>query len=245
MIGTSNNKNGTRQLAGTVLVAALMMAAAPAHAGSFQVNPVNVLLLPDKAATSLTVKNSDSEPVSIRVITYRWTQEKGEDVYSDTKDIISSPPIFTIPAGGSQLVRFGLRSRTAGASYRVILEEIPPEKSAKTGIQIALRVNLPLYVLSKDGEAKVSWAAHRAPDGEVVLVAQNDGTLHQQVLEISAIEPTGKKSQLSGQMGVVLPNSARRWKIGKRPQLAAGEPLLLKIRTAEREIQTEVTVQSR
>lgn len=244
MITNLQMKKGARLLVGTIL-AALLLPTAPANAGSFQVNPVHVLLEGGKAATSLTVMNSDAEPVSIRVITYRWTQEKGEDVYSDTKDIIASPPIFTVPAGGTQIVRFGLRTRTAGASYRVILEEIPSENSPKRGIKIALRVDLPFYVLNKQGEAKVSWAAYRGPDGDIALEAENQGSRHEQVLEISAIGPAGKKSQLSKQMGVVLPTSVRHWKIGKRPEISTGTPLLLNIRTAEREIQTQVIVQSR
>lgn len=243
MIESLRKKIGARRVAGTILTAALLLSSSLATAGSFQVNPVNILLAPDKAATSVTMKNSDKEPVSVRVLTYRWTQSNGQDVYTETDDLIASPPIFTMAAGGTQLVRFGLRTRTAGASYRVIFEEIPREKPATTGIQVALRLNLPLYVLNKGGEANVSWKALRTEEGEVVLEAHNQGSLHAQILEISSTDTAGKKTQLSKDMGVVLPNGARHWKVGKRPELTIGTPLLLKVRTSQRETQAEVVVQ--
>ena len=94
-----------------------MAMADPAFAGSFQVNPVNIILPTDRQAASLTIKNSDAAPVSVKATAYAWTQQDGRGVYSETTNLIISPPIFTIPAGATQLVRTGLRTRDAGA-YR-------------------------------------------------------------------------------------------------------------------------------
>lgn len=243
---TSNATRGGRRLAATLLVAGVAIAGlAPARAGSFEVSPVNVALAADAAATSLTLRNSDREPVSVRVLAYKWTQVDGRDVYFETRDVIASPPIFTVAAGARQLVRIGLRTRTPGAAYRVILEEIPREKPAGTGIQVALRLNLPLYVLNKAGRADVKWATWRGGAGEVVVEARNLGTLHSQVLEIGSIDAGGKKTILSKEMGVVLPGGARRWKIAGRPEFAIGAPLLLAVRGPGGEVRSKVLVEGR
>lgn len=77
----------------------------PALAGSFKVNPVHINLPADRQTASLTITNSDAVPVSVRVIALEWTQVDGTDVHSPTSNVIASPPIFTIPAGKTQLVR--------------------------------------------------------------------------------------------------------------------------------------------
>ena len=82
-----------RLLAALAFVAGSIAADSPALAGSFQVNPVNLAVPPERTTTSLSLKNTGSEPVSVRILTYLWTQEGGEDVYSDTANVIASPPL--------------------------------------------------------------------------------------------------------------------------------------------------------
>jgi len=233
-------------LAATLFVASLaFLTVEPVSAGSFQVNPVNIPLTPNQAATSLTLKNSDREPVAVRVLAFKWTQVDGRDVYSETKDVIASPPIFTVPAGGTQLVRIGLRNRIAGSAYRVILEEIPRQMPADTGIQVALRLNLPLYVLNKQGRADVQWRAWRSGADDLVLEARNLGAIHSQVQEIASVDASGNKTVLSTEMGVVLPGSARLWKVERRPDIATGAPLTLVLQSPGGEWRSKAVVERR
>lgn len=233
-------------MAAILLAASLaLLSLESASAGSFQVNPVNIALAPNQAATSLTLKNSDREPVAVRVRAYKWTQVDGQDVYSETKDVIASPPIFTVPAGGTQLVRIGLRNRIAGSAYRVILEEIPRQMPAGTGIQVALRLNLPLYVLNKQGRADVQWRAWRSGAGDLVLEARNLGAVHSQVQEIASVDAGGNKTVLSKEMGVVLPGSARRWKVERSLDIATGAPLTLILQSPGGEWRSKAVVERR
>src|SRR3954469_12713448 len=84
------------------------IAAPPLLASSFQVDPVNITLASGRQTASLTLRNTDSAPVSVRVLAFRWTQDNGADVYTPSKDVIVSPPIFTVAAGSTQLIRLGL-----------------------------------------------------------------------------------------------------------------------------------------
>lgn len=221
-----------------------MLFAGPAAAGSFAVNPVQISLPADRRATSLTVTNSDTVPVSIRVAAYAWTRVDGSDVYSETGNVIASPPIFSIAPGKTQLIRIGLRKPGAGA-YRVIIEEIPSDAPAEGQIRVALRLNLPLYVTPKGGgKAELSWSAWRDRSGDLFVEARNRGAVHGQVVELSA-DRGGTTDILSKQMGVVLPGSARRWKVGKQPAIQAGLPLLLKVRSPTSETQTRILVEQR
>ncbi|UZK69057.1 fimbria/pilus periplasmic chaperone [Sphingomonas sp. S1-29] len=207
----------------------------PAVAGSFQVNPVQIVLQPGKTITSVTIRNSEREKVAVQVLTYRWTQVGGDDVYTPTEDLIVSPPIFAIPASGKQLVRVGLRRRMPGAAYRVIFEEIP-RPAKENVIQVALRLNLPLYVLAaREGVPILRWSATRDAAGDLILEARNDGTRHAQITAIALVDPAGRKTMLTTAMGVVLPASMRRWKIGRHPELAAGADLQLSVRSSSGE----------
>jgi fimbrial chaperone protein len=203
--------------------------AAPAIAGSFQVNPVNITLVGDQRTASLTIRNSEAVPVAVRVATYRWTQENGRDVYAPTGDLIVSPPIFTIPAGASQLVRVGLRER-GGRAYRVILEEIP-RRLPGASIQIALRLNLPLYILPPGGgKPALSWSLWKDPSGDTFIEGRNAGTAQAQILGFAALDREGRRTILSQEMGVILPDSTRYWRIGKRPDLSIGAHASIEVR---------------
>lgn len=221
----------------------------PASAGSLKVNPVHINLPAGSQSVSLKMSNGDAARASVRVTTLAWTQVDGRDVYTPTGNVIVSPPIFTIPGGKTQLVRIGLRSRlesVAGpGAYRVIFEEIPPQKPAGGQIQVTLKLNLPLYLLPPGGgKTDVSWKAWRDGSGELIVEGRNRGSLHSQVTQLSAQLPAGQRL-LSNAMGVVLPGSARQWKIGKRSDFAVGAPLLLKVRSSGGETLSQIVVEQR
>lgn len=231
-------------LALPMFVLATIAAGSPALAGSFKINPVNLSIPADRSTTSLSLANTGKEPVSVRALTFRWTQPNGQDVYGDTTDVIVSPPIFTLAPGQTQLVRVGLKERRSGDAYRVVFEEIPHKDSNGTAIQVALRLDLPLFVEAADGAPRVAWKAWRDATGRVTLEASNSGTKYQKVLAIGAVSQ-GQKLPLTREMGVVLPASSRRWVVGNRPELAAGSVITLEIRTPAGEVQRKVTLQSR
>jgi len=221
---------------------ALLGSSTPALAGSFRVDPVQIELPPDRQAAALTIANSGTNPVSIRAETFAWSQTDGLDRYAPSGNVIVSPPIFTIPAGKTQLVRVGLRNRGGAQAYRVIFEEIPNAKPEAGQIEVALRLNLPLYVepASKPAKAPLQWSARSDSAGNLILTAWNGGSTHAQIVQLVANQ-NGRDQLLSRQMGVVLPNSSRSWKIGRQPDLKPGTSFLLKARGPAGETETEVT----
>lgn len=238
-------KLGGRLLAATFLAAAFG-SSAPAVAGSFQVNPVNIVVAPEARAATVTIKNTGNNPASIRVLTRGWTQERGQDVYSETSELLVSPPIFTVAAGATQIVRIGLRKVDPAReqAFRVIFEEIP--RTEGTGIQVALRVDLPFYKLPAGGGVpKVEWSAWRDRNGELLLEARNLGTVHEQVLEIDSVDARGTRTTLSKSMGVVLPGKARQWKIDRRHEVGSAALLNLIVRSPRGETKPQISVEAR
>src|SRR4051812_46070459 len=118
-------------------LAFLLGAVGVANAGSFAVNPVRATLSAKQTVSSLVVRNSGSESTVIQLEVVNWAQEDGKDVYTPTKELLATPPIFTVPPGGSQVVRVGLRRATDSQrelAYRLFLQEVPPAKTDVQGL---------------------------------------------------------------------------------------------------------------
>lgn len=216
----------------------------PAWAGSFKVNPIRINLPADRQTAALTIANSAAVPVAVRVIALEWSQVDGMDVHRPTSNVIASPPIFTIAPGKTQLVRVGLKNREAARAYRVILEEIPRQIPVDGQIQVTLRLDLPLYVLPKGaGKSDLRWRAWRDASGDLFAEGSNVGSLYGQVVELAAKQ--GGEEVRSKDIGVVLPGSARRWKVGRASNFNVGQPFALKVWSPAGESQTQVTLEQR
>jgi fimbrial chaperone protein len=173
----------------------------------------------------------------MRVRVYRWSQANGEDVLQDSADLIVSPPIFTIAPDRRQLIRIGPRTSAAGTAYRIVLEEIPAAVSPGSGVRVALRVNLPFYILPQGGgRPALNWAAWRDRDGNVFIEARNNGTRHSQIASLASVDAAGRETPLLSRPLVVLPGGSRRWEAGPRPRLEAGATLDLRFRNAAGEV---------
>lgn len=207
------------------LLTALACAAAltwsvPASAGTLQVNPVLLEIDAGRRTATVTLRNAEATPVTIRAYALEWRQTGGQDVYTETRAVIVSPPIFTIPPGGTQIVRVGLRSPSAGPqAYRLIVEEVP-DATPSEGIRIALRLNLPLYASVAVGDAgALRWSAMRGPDGGWTVEAANPGSGYVRVNPAMAQAATGIRFADTIAFGTVLPGASRRWTIGANPDV--------------------------
>lgn len=200
------------------LIAALALTALPAAAlaGSIQVDPVKIEITPDRKTGAVRIRNTDVKPVTMRGHARSWVQVNGEDAHEDVASVIVSPPVFTIPAGATQLVRVGLRSASMQpASYRLILEEMP-EANPEGGVQVALRLDLPLYAMAKPGAPDdLVWSAWRQADSNWVIEATNRGAGYVRVEPELASARSGMTFDASRALGTVLPGSSKKWVVGK------------------------------
>lgn len=220
---------------------------AAAWAGSFQVNPIRIDLSSKAASAALTVKNNGAEPVVVQVSVESWAQQDGKDVYAPTKEVLVTPPIVTIPAGAERIIRAGLRRQPDGQkelSYRMFLQEVPPPpRPGFQGLQVALRVGLPVFVQPAQGIAapRLVWQAQREADNKLKVRATNEGTAHVQIAELE-INASGSSSPLAGQSGLsyVLPGQSRDWSLALQAPLQKSTRVRLKAVTDAGNIETEL-----
>jgi fimbrial chaperone protein len=201
-------------LAGNLLGLALAAQAASAK-GHLQARPTMLELPPGAAAGRMTLANTGDEPVAAQVRVYAWIQKDGSDVLVPTTDVVLSPPIANVPAGGEQLVRIvrqGKKADQRDLSYRVVVDELPGKtKSGDAAVGILMRYVLPLFVRSAEaGDAALSCGLVRAQAGASLECTNSGGRAAQ--LGASRLKGNGKTYELTaGLYGYVLPGSQRRW----------------------------------
>lgn len=201
------------------LVLLLLCILCPTWASTFQVNPVTVALTADKPVAALTVRNVGAEPTVIQLQVMSWSQRDGADKYAPTSDLLATPPIFTLPANGSQVVRVGFRRPPDGQgehAYRMFLQEIPPPlKPDFKGLRVALRISLPVFVQPATSIApQLHWQALPAGPGLVRIRVSNDGLAHAKLSRFR-VSMDGDPNALSmpQQPVYVLPGAAHEWVI--------------------------------
>jgi fimbrial chaperone protein len=238
----------------SVLASAAAFWLPPASAGALSISPLRLELSSQATATSLTVRNGNTAATLVQAEAFLWSQDGGEDKLEPANDVIISPPVFTIPADGSQLVRIALR-RDADASrelsYRLILQEVPAEASPDfTGLRVALRLSVPIFVAPTSGRAepKLEFSATLNADGALVLRADNNGTAHGRVLSFSLTPASGHGPVLQDSVAsYVLPGQYRTWTIKNNETIrddsaANADRYRLKATTERGEVVTELSV---
>jgi fimbrial chaperone protein len=133
-----------------------------------------------------------------------WSKEDGNDVFTPTRELIVNPPIFTIAAGGSQLLRVGLRGAPDAKHeliYRIFLQELPPPPRPEfNGTKMLMRVSLPVFVLPKIAAKPVlRWQAVRTSDGSLKISLNNDGNAHIQIINFSLSKPGSSQPWITQQ----------------------------------------------
>ena len=234
-------------LARGVIGAALLFAAAGAASdGSFQVNPVRVTLSAGQPVGALTVRNNGSEAAVVQLEVVDWTQQDGKDVYGASREVLATPPIFTVKPGASQVVRVGLRrspDEQRELSYRLFLQEVPqPSLPRAQGLQMALRIGVPVFVLPAAPTMPVLvWHATRTADGQLKLTAANQGSAHIQVTQFTVSFP-GAKGPVQQVGAYVLVGQSRDWLVaGEAP---TGSLLHLTAQTDAGDLQVDVIVEN-
>lgn len=231
-----------RCLAGAALYLA---AVATAAAASFSVSPVRTTLSAAKASDSLTVRNNGSEATVVQLEVNAWSQHEGRDVLAPTKELLATPPIFTLPPGGTQIVRVGMRRAPDAQrelTYRLILQEVPPPpKPGFQGLQVALRLSIPVFVNPPvPAAASLRWSARREGADKVVVSAFNEGNAHVQIAHFD-LDAGGGSTRLQAS-AYLLPGQGRQWVTKLATIPAAGQPLRLFASTDQGDVKAEIAV---
>jgi fimbrial chaperone protein len=164
-----------------------------ANAANLTVYPVGVILNAQKPAGEINLQNDDEAPKVIQIELMEWSQKDGQDIYTPSRDLLVNPPVFTLQPGKTQLIRLGLNKPTKNAeelSYRLYINEVPPPpKPGFTGLQMALRLGIPVFVEPhQPAKPRLDWQARRNGDGSIKLRVANTGNVHMKLLDFELKE---------------------------------------------------------
>ncbi len=193
-----------------------LLAPISAWCGSFTVSPVRIQVSASRPNGIMQITNRDEQPVTIQAHVVAWGFDNQKDVYTDSDDVMLNPPIATIGAHQSQFIRLGLRHPNEGAqerSYRLILEEVPPPRTAFRGVQTVLRLSIPIFAVPKATiSAQLKWQAVRTADSRLRLIATNRGSAHVQIKSLDVASAESADDYLKGvPPAYLLPNQQREW----------------------------------
>jgi fimbrial chaperone protein len=216
-----------RALAAIVLALVMGMAAG---AQSLSVLPVNVLLAPGQRATTVTVTNRGNSETAIQIRAYAWNQQDGKDQLTASNAVVVSPPLASIAAGASQVVRLILRQPPEGreATYRILVDQIPPP--AEPGIvHIVFRLSIPIFAQPMIRAIPNVQFHLEAIAGQIDLVGTNEGLRHEVIRDVQLSMNDGHKLQAeSSGLPYVLAGCTRHWRVAAEgPLPLPGETLRL------------------
>jgi fimbrial chaperone protein len=209
-----------------LFLATYVAGTAPALASSFNISPIRVELAGGRRTEALTLRNPDDAPVVVQVHVVAWSQKDGVDQLDATHEMLVTPPVLQLPGNGEQIVRVALRGQADKAqelAYRVVFEEVPQAAPAGfTGLRVALRLSVPIFIAPAVGKARadLSWELRPLPDGRLEVAATNRGSAHSQVTDFE-VQSSGTALQ-STTGKYVLPGSRVSWVLKAQPALGPG-----------------------
>jgi len=226
------------------LLALALTAAMPAAASSFSLSPIRVEMGAGRSRGVLTLHNDSDAPVTVQVLSVAWSQPGGADQYAPTHDLITTPPVFVVPANSEQIVRVALRrdaDATRELAYRLFFEEVPTETSQSfNGLHVALRIGVPVFIAPAAKPAPaLSWQLRRTAGG-LQIEASNHGTAHLQVTDFAVQFGSQSPVHVSGAR-YVLPDSAVSWSLAAPTGFDPTAPVHIHGFSDQGEISADVT----
>ena len=61
----------------------------------YSISPVRLYLKPEDKLTTLNISNGNDTDSTFQLAVYKWTRVNGEDVYTESKDLLVTPVMFT------------------------------------------------------------------------------------------------------------------------------------------------------
>lgn len=176
-----------------VLFLAFFVLFFPLHSSAaFRVAPVRIFFDSTTKSVAITVQNEDEDKLTVQVDAMEWSQdEKGEDVYRPTKDIVFFPKMVTIEKGKERLIRVGYDGKAADVkekTYRLFLEELPEQpKPGQTYVSMLIRMGIPIFINPAKETHGVNLQRTSMSRGALEVTVKNNGNSHVIVDKIKAV----------------------------------------------------------
>ena len=191
-------RNLKRYLTVWAMTAVGLFLANHSTAANFDIKPIKIFLDPQSKIEKLILTNISEEDLTVQVKGYQWTQnEKGQDIYQETKDVIIFPRIATIKKDEEKIIRIGtnLNSGSMEKTYRIFVEEIPSGEKIDTKgstVHMYMKIGVPVFISPLKKEEKGAIEAVNLQKGKAEIKVQNKGNLH---FMVTAVQIKGVNTQ--------------------------------------------------
>jgi fimbrial chaperone protein len=226
-----------------VCLCELLLTVGNTLAASFSVEPTRIFLK-NSPQIALKVGNAGESEVFVQSELMAWVQQDEKDVYTTSRDILVSPPMFKIPPGGEQTVRVRLmRGDTSKLerAYRLFLQEVPQSQSNQSMVSTTLKMGVPIFIQTeKTDPVQLSWRASRTSDG-INIQVNNTSNSHIQFTSLEFSLPNGRVLSDEKVFVYVLPGKSFHWDI-KLNQPVQGNHIILKASSDRDEIEAKVDI---
>jgi len=191
------------------------------NAASIRLSPVNVEILSDQTASSISLYNQSNESADLQVRIFEWTQNAGQDQLIPTDDIAISPPFLKLKPNDSynlRVVRIKPEPISGEKTYRIIIDELPKpidSRKASQGVNVMLRSSLPVFVVNKDAITQLNWKID-THQKEPSLNINNVGNRHALLNDLTLVDNTENKSypiKVNTVNGYILAKQAKSYSI--------------------------------
>ena len=179
----STSELGWRRIVGAAALA-LTVAAAPAAASSFAVDPTLIQLSPRASSSLLAVKNESPQAVTLQVSAFAWAQSaQGDMQLAPTDDIVFFPALLTLQPGEQRRIRIGTTAALGGSverSYRLFVEELPPERRVgdTTVVSVLTKMGIPIFLQPSTSKAQAGLRNLTTDSGAFSFRLENTGSVH-------------------------------------------------------------------
>lgn len=176
-----------------------------ASAADFQIQPTTMELSSSVKSGVFSVINNGSEKIDFQVSAKEWNQdEKGKDVYMETKEIVFFPKVMAVEGNSQRAIRIGLKTPPSARekTYRLFVEEIPvPKKTPdvklegkkiQAGVTIAFRFAMPIFVKPLKPQESYVFDKIDMSKGSIKAIIKNTGNVH---IKLSAVKFSGKDAE--------------------------------------------------
>jgi len=184
-----------RGIIGLALGGALLAVCVPSARSSFTVHPTQIHLSRRTTTTLLMLRNEDAVPLRFQLSVFGWDQSpRGEMRLTPTDDIVFYPALLTLGPGEERRIRVGaaVDFGSVERTYRLFVEELPPESAAgDDGVQMLTKMGIPIFLRPATPVAKAGLEDLRFSGGTFLFQLRNAGTVHfvPQLVRVRAFGP--------------------------------------------------------
>lgn len=194
-----------------------LLISATGSAAAITAEPIRVVLSPEKPIVSQKIHNVSDAPVLVQLHAVKWSQQKGQDIYQKTNEVLVMPPACKIAAHDTQIVRVGLRQRpqvNSEMAYRIIIQEVPSKikQTKESMVRTVLQLRIPVFVKPLTEQKHLNWQVVRLKNNQIKVRLNNLGNTHIQVSKLGLAEMNdGKPRVLKQVLNYVLPGQSQEW----------------------------------